>query len=106
LYPVGSAVHVQHSIVSRMQNVDALFFMLGWDGYGFHKKRAGALYAKLVFLHPVGSVSHVVHSVHPGRETSMHYSCLGGTGLDSRKSAPGPVTPNLCFCIRWDMQVT
>jgi hypothetical protein len=89
-----------------MQNVDALFFMLGWDGYGFHKKRAGALYAKLVFLHPVGSVSHVVHSVHPGRETSMHYSCLGGTGLDSRKSAPGPVTPNLCFCIRWDMQVT
>jgi hypothetical protein len=90
-----------------MQNVDALFFMLGWDGYGFHKKRAGTRYAKHVFLHLVGSVSHVAHSVHPGRETLMHYlSCLGGTGLDSRKSTTGHVTLKLCFCIWWDLQVS
>jgi hypothetical protein len=40
----------------------ALFFMLEWDRYEFEKKRAGTRYAELVSLHPVGSVSHIVHS--------------------------------------------
>jgi hypothetical protein len=40
----------------------ALYFMLGWDRYGFDKKHAGIRYAKLVFLHPVRSTGHVVHS--------------------------------------------
>jgi hypothetical protein len=29
------------------------FFMLGWDWYEYDKKRTGARYAELVFLHPV-----------------------------------------------------
>jgi hypothetical protein len=45
--------------------------------------------------------------MHPGRETPTHYfSCSGGTGMDFTKSVVGHITPNLCFCIRWDLQVT
>jgi hypothetical protein len=35
--------------------------MHGWAQLGFHKKHTGTLYAELVFLHPVGFASHVVH---------------------------------------------
>jgi hypothetical protein len=35
--------------------------MLGWDRYRFDKKRARIRYAKLVFLHPVGSAGQLVH---------------------------------------------
>jgi hypothetical protein len=80
--------------------------MLGWPRCGFHKKRARAHYAELVFLHPVGSVGHVEHFVVSGRETSTHYfSCSCGTDTNSTKSTLGHVTPNLCFSIRWDMRV-
>jgi hypothetical protein len=27
-------------------------------------------------------------------------------GMDSTKSVPRHITSNLCFCIRWDLQVT
>jgi hypothetical protein len=36
--------------------------MLEWDQHGFHRKRVGTSYAKLVFLHSVGCVGHVVYS--------------------------------------------
>jgi hypothetical protein len=49
--------------------------MLWWDRYGFHKKHAGTRYAELVFLHPMGSAGHIVHS---GHETSTHYCFMLG----------------------------
>jgi hypothetical protein len=62
LHPVGSAGHVGHSGASRARNMIALFFMLGWDQYGFDKKCARTRYADLAFLHLVGSAAHIVHS--------------------------------------------
>jgi hypothetical protein len=45
--------HIVHSIASGVQEVDALFFMLEWDRYGFDKMRTRTRYAELVFLHLV-----------------------------------------------------
>jgi hypothetical protein len=62
LKPVAYAGHLLHSGALGPQNINALFFMLGWDWYRFHKKRTMTHYAKLVFLHAVGSAGHIVHS--------------------------------------------
>jgi hypothetical protein len=49
LHSLGSTAHVVHSVASGPSGVDALFFMLGSDWYGFYKKRNGTHYAKRVF---------------------------------------------------------
>jgi hypothetical protein len=61
LHPKGSKGNIVHSGASGAQNVDTLFFSLRWDQYGFEKKYIWTHYAELLFLLPVGSVSHVVH---------------------------------------------
>jgi hypothetical protein len=62
--------------------------VFGWDRYGFNKKCVGTRYAKLVFLYPVGSKDHVVHSRVSGHEMWTHYFLSsGGTGTDSIKNA-------------------
>jgi hypothetical protein len=62
LHPVGSAGHVVQCGASGARNIDALFFLLRWDRYGFHKKHVTTCYTKLVFFHSVGYAGHVVHS--------------------------------------------
>jgi hypothetical protein len=39
---------------SGAQNVDELFFMIGWAQCGSHKKARQARHVELVFLHPGG----------------------------------------------------
>jgi hypothetical protein len=36
--------------------------MVGWDQFGFNKKRGGTRYTELVFSHPMGSMGHVLYS--------------------------------------------
>jgi hypothetical protein len=105
LHPVWSAGHVVDSGASGARNVDALFFMLGWAPCKCHKKHAGTCYTELMFSHAlVWSVDNALHSRH---EMSTHYfSCSCGPRAVSTKSMSGHVTSNLCFCIRWDLQVT
>jgi hypothetical protein len=37
LHPVGSTGHIVYSSASRARNVDALFFVDGWDRYRYDK---------------------------------------------------------------------
>jgi hypothetical protein len=48
-------------------------------------------YAKLMFLHPVGSASHVVQT------STLYFSCSGGSGTDSTKSASGKLRHTCIF---------
>jgi hypothetical protein len=107
LHPMGSVGHVVHFGASGARNIDAPFFMLKWAWCSFRKMRVGVSYAKLVFLHPVGSSGHMVHYDSSGaRNINALFFMLGWPGKVSSKSKEGNITPNLCFCIRWDLHVT
>jgi hypothetical protein len=106
LHQVGPTGHVVHSDASRVRNVGALFLMLGWDRYGFHEKRVVTQYAKYVFFHLVGSIGHVVHfSASRMRNIDGLFFMLRKDRYGYPKSAPGHITPNLCFCSLWDLWV-
>jgi hypothetical protein len=106
LHTVGSTCHVVCSGVSGMRNVDALFFMIRWAQCGANKTRP-TCYAQLVlFLHLVGSTGHVVCSVtSEARNVDTLFIMLGLARCRSHKSTLGHATPNLCFCIQWDLRV-
>jgi hypothetical protein len=98
---------VVHSGASGARIIDTLFFKLRWDRYGFDKKCIRTRYAELLFLYPVGSLSHAVHSGASGHKSSTHnFSSLGGTGTDLTKSGSGHIKPNFGFRTRWDLRVT
>jgi hypothetical protein len=57
------------------KNVSTLFFMLGWDLYGYNKMCARTCCTEVAFLHPVGSCIPLLL----GYQSSTHYfSCPGG----------------------------
>jgi hypothetical protein len=47
---MGYASHVMHFGTSGARNIGALFFMLRWDRYRFHKNTHGTRYTELVFF--------------------------------------------------------
>jgi hypothetical protein len=101
LHPVRSVGHAVHFGAQGAQNVDALISMR------FPKNHPGIRYTELLFLHAVGSTGHVVHSGASGTRNVVHYfPCFGGPDAVSIKMTAGHVTPNLWFCIQWDMWVT
>jgi hypothetical protein len=64
------------------------YFSCSGGTVGFDRKHFETSYAKLVFLHPMGSAGHVVHFSASRVETSMHYfPCSSGPGEVSIKSA-------------------
>jgi hypothetical protein len=51
-----------HYSASKVQTVDAIFFMPGWARCGSHKKCVEIGYVEIVFLHLMRSVGHIVDS--------------------------------------------
>jgi hypothetical protein len=62
--------------------------------------------SNLCFLHPVGFAGHVVHFDASGAQNvDALFFMLEWPGTVSIKSTAGHITPNLCFSIRWNLQV-
>jgi hypothetical protein len=89
-----------------MLNTDALFFILGWEWCSFHKKRIGASYVKLVFLHLVGYEGHIVHSgTSWARNVDALFFMLVWDCHWFHKKRINTCYAELMFCIRYDLWV-
>jgi hypothetical protein len=76
LHPVGSTGHVVHSGASGTRNVNALFFMLEWDRYGFHIKCPGKKCQRIIFHAGVG----LVRIPQKARWDTLCRTCVFATG--------------------------
>jgi hypothetical protein len=73
-------------------------FKLRWDPYGFDKKRFRTCYAELVFLHPVGSAGHIVHSsASEVRNVDTIFFMLGWDWYGFHKNCAGSCYVELLF---------
>jgi hypothetical protein len=80
--------------------------LLGWDWCGFHKKRVGTNYDKIVFLHPVGYAGHVVHSgASEARKVGALFFMLVWNRYGFHKKRVETQYAKLVFCNWWDMRV-
>jgi hypothetical protein len=72
--------------------------MVGWDRYGLHKRLTGTHYTKRLFLHPVGSASHIVHSgVSGARNVDIQVIMLGWDRYRFNKKRVGLSYPKHVF---------
>jgi hypothetical protein len=84
----------------------AQLFMLEWDWYRFDKKHTTRRYTELVFLHPVESAGHVLHSdASAERNMIALFFMLGLDWYRFDKKRVRTHYAELVFCIRWDMRV-
>jgi hypothetical protein len=73
----------------------------------FPKKCTGTRYAELVFLFLVGSVGHAEHcGISGAPNIDALFFLLWWVQCGFKKSAPGHVTPNMCFSRQCDLRVT
>jgi hypothetical protein len=64
--------------------------MLGWDRFRFNKKHIRRRYTELVFLHPVGAVAHVGHSVSSAaRNIDRQFFMVGWDRYEFNKNRTG-----------------
>jgi hypothetical protein len=115
LHPVVSTGHILHFGASVAQNVEAQFFMLGWDWCSFHKKHIRTSYIEPVFFHPVAYAGHVVHS---SASWARNISSSGAQNIDAlffilgwdwcgfHQKHVGTSYAELVFCIRWYLRDT